>query len=192
MCPASHSACSRTSRIWRPRCVGLPAVVELVEGQPRQALDGALLLAPGRHATGEVAGDLRDADGGGERHGVAGVVVVASDDARPAARGSASHASLEPKPGAQRGDAERRRGCAPRRTATRCARRSTSAPSRWWESTCRGASGCASMLSRSSGPRLSATMFSEVRWLRPQRRRRLRRRTACSSVIASSSWWARS
>ena len=44
------------------------------------AVDGQLLLAPGGHAAVEVAGDLAQADGAGERRGLERVLVVAPDE----------------------------------------------------------------------------------------------------------------
>src|SRR5215207_10228144 len=61
-----------------PVRAAVPALVELLQGQPGNALDRALLLAPGRHATGEIAGNVREADRAGQLGGITGVLVVAA------------------------------------------------------------------------------------------------------------------
>ena len=68
--------------------------------------DVAALLAPARHATGEVSRDVGDADGGGERHGLTRVCVVAADDEHRLVEVGQPR-QLGPEAGAQRGDADR-------------------------------------------------------------------------------------
>ena len=119
----------------------------------------------------------------------------ASSSSRPTSTigcsGSASQASLEPKP-ARRAVMQTAPGmwassnCSSVRTST------TSAPSSRACSTWRGVSGCASTVSSTSGPRLSATMFWKFGGCGPERRRSSARRTRPRRRSRSSSWWARS
>ena len=119
---------------------------------------------------------------------------MASSSSRPTSTmgcsGLASHASLEPKP-ARRAVMLSAPGmcassnCSSVRTST------TSAPSCWACSTCRGLSGCASTVSLTSGPRLSATMFWKFGGCGPSVEVVFSTNSS-SSVICSSSWLARS
>ena len=71
-------------------------------------LDRQALLAPARHAAGEIAGDVRDADGRGKRGGVTRVLVVPSDQHHGLlALHKPRELGAESRP--QRGDAHRAR-----------------------------------------------------------------------------------
>ena len=59
--------------------VALPALAQLGHGHPLDAVDVELLLAPGRHPAREVAGDVPQADRGGEVSRPYGVLVIAAD-----------------------------------------------------------------------------------------------------------------
>ena len=83
-----------------------PALVQLGDGHPLDALDVELVLAPGGHAAGEVAGDVAQADGGGERRGLDGVLVVAADE-HDGLLGLGQPRELGAEPRAARGDAQR-------------------------------------------------------------------------------------
>ena len=58
----------------------LPAAVHVDERESFGALNLAAFLPPRGHAPGQVAGDVGDADRGGERDGLARVLVIAPDD----------------------------------------------------------------------------------------------------------------
>jgi hypothetical protein len=58
----------------------LPATVHVGERESFGLLNAALFLSPRGHATGQVAGDVGDADRGGQRDGLARVLVIAPDD----------------------------------------------------------------------------------------------------------------
>ena len=79
MWPASHSLRSRTSRTWGGVARRSSARAAR-DGHPLDALDVELVLAPGGHAAGEVAGDVAQPDRGGEHGGFDGVLVVAADE----------------------------------------------------------------------------------------------------------------
>ena len=159
MWPASHSRLLADVEDLHAVGVGGPALVQLGHGHALDALDVELLLAPRGHAAGEVAGDVAQADGGGERRAPR----CASSSSRPTSTsrcsGSASHASLEPKPARRDGDAHRAGDVRlvelqlgahvdhERAVAERLLRPGAAS------------AGAASTVSSTSGPRLSATMF---------------------------------
>ena len=105
MWPASHSLCSRTSRTCRPSRSRCPALVQLGDGHPLDAVDVELVLAPGGHAAGEVAGDVAQADRAGEVGGFDGVLVVAADE-HDGLLGLGEPGELGAEPGAARGDGD--------------------------------------------------------------------------------------
>jgi hypothetical protein len=80
--------------------------VQIGDRHPSRARDRALLLAPGRHAAVQVAGDPGHADRARERGGAAPVGVVAADEHDVLAR-IGEPGELGAEAGAQRGDADR-------------------------------------------------------------------------------------
>ena len=157
MCPASHSERSRTSSSCG-RSARLPSGVELLQAEPRDALDRELLLAPAGHAAGQVSGDVGDADRGRELDRPARVLVVAAHE-HERLLGPREPRQPRAEAGAQRGDADRAGDV--RLVELQlgahvhdAARRRVSAWSTW-----RGVSGWTSTVSARSGPRLSATML---------------------------------
>jgi hypothetical protein len=85
---------------------GLQPPVQVRHGDALDPLDRQPLLAPARHAAGEVAADPGDPDRGGERGGMARVVVVPADDHHELVSLD-QPGQLGPEPSPQRGDADR-------------------------------------------------------------------------------------
>ena len=170
MWPASHSSRSRTSSTCS---AASPAQRSCSsgDGHALDALDGQALLPPRGHAAGEVAGEVAQADRAGEHGRLERVLVVAADEhdrlpgRRPArrawSRSPARRAVMQIAPGMCASS-----NCSSVRTST------TSAPSCRACSTWRGVSGCASTVSFTSGPRLSATIARKFGGCGPSARRR--------------------
>ena len=156
MWPASHSSRSRTSSTWTPSRSASQRSCRSSRVDALDPLDGAALLAPARHAAGEVADDARDADGGGELRGAPRVGVVAAHE----------HDLLlavgQPRElGAEAGRSAVIATAPPTWASSNCRSvrmSTTSAPSARLSSTWRGVSGRASARSAIWRPRLISTI----------------------------------
>ena len=188
MWPASHSrALAHVEDLQRR--VAVAALVQLVDVDALDALDGALLLAPARHAAGEVAADARACRRRRELGRARARRRRRGRRTRPRWSRSASQASLVPKPARSVGMQTAPGMCASSncrsvRTSTtqRAVARAAARPGA-------ASSGSTSTPSVSSGPRLSvddragsSAAAGRARRARA-RRTRPRRRSRSSGVV---------